>query len=298
MQKTLSARRKAKARWGWIFVLPTCLVLFVFVVYPIGYTLVLSLNKYNFAFDYSMEFVGFKNFLDMFKDSYFITALKNTLSFTFWMFIILVVLSLALALLLFYKKKRSWLFRTSIFMPIVVPASLICILFSFMLADNFGILNKFLIDIGLPGWTRNWLTDAKTARVWVVIVSVWCKVGFCTILFLSGLQNISIELFEAAELDGATGFKRLFYIIIPNLTETFVVVGIWAILQCLKLFVTPNVLTKGGPASATLVLYQNIYNTAFLNFDMGYAAAQAIILTLLVMFFSLLNMRLSKGAGK
>ena len=102
-------------------------------------------------------------------------------------------------------------------------------------------------------------------------------------------------MFEAAEIDGAVGWKKLIHIMIPNLTETFVVVGIWAILQCLKLFVTPNVLTKGGPANATLVMYQNIYNTAFNYFDMGYAAAQAFVLTALVMIFSLLNMKLSKG---
>ena len=295
MQNTISFRKKARARWGVIFVIPTCVVLFVFVFYPICYTLVLSLNEYNFAYDMHMKFVGLKNFVDMFKDIQFLTALKNTLQFTLFMFVILVVLSLSLALLLFNKKRRSWLFRVSIFMPIVVPASLICILFSFMLADNFGIVNKFLVSIGLSGWSHNWLTDAKTARVWVIIVSVWGKVGFCTILFLSGLQNISQDMFEAAEIDGAVGWKKLIHIMIPNLTETFVVVGIWAILQCLKLFVTPNVLTKGGPANATLVMYQNIYNTAFNYFDMGYAAAQAFVLTALVMIFSLLNMKLSKG---
>ena len=294
-QNTNSLRRRARARWGVIFVIPTCIVLFVFVVYPICYTFVLSFCDYNFAYDMHMKFTGLGNFVKMFKDSTFLTALKNTLQFTVYMFVVLVVLALSLALLLFNKKKRSWFYRVSIFMPIVVPASLICILFSFMLADNFGIVNKFLVSIGLSGWSHNWLTDAKTARVWIIIVSVWGKVGFCTILFLSGLQNISSELFEAADIDGAIGWKKLRYIIIPNLTETFVVVGIWAVLQCLKLFVTPNVLTKGGPANSTLVLYQNIYNTAFNYFEMGYAAAQAFVLTALVMIFSLINMRMSKG---
>lgn len=294
MQNTISSRRKARERWGVCFLIPTCLVLFVFVIYPIGYTLVLSFCNYNFAFDYHMTFAGLGNFYKMFSDEYYRTAFGNTMFFTLVMFVILVVVSLALALLLFNKKKRSWFYRTSIFMPIVVPPSLICILFSFMLADNFGIINKFLMDVGLSSWTHNWLTDANTARWWVMIVSIWGKVGFCTILFLSGLQNISIDMFEAAEIDGAIGWKKLFFIIIPNLTETFVVVGIWAILQCLKLFVTPQVLTKGGPANATKVLYQYIYETAFQNFDMGYASAQAIILTALVMVFSILNMKIGK----
>ncbi|NLO60699.1 MAG: sugar ABC transporter permease [Spirochaetales bacterium] len=201
---------------------------------------------------------------------------------------------MAFALLLFHKKKRSWFYRTSIFMPIVVPASLICLLFTWMLADNFGIINKLLINIGLSRFTHNWLTDAKTARWWVIIVSIWGKVGFSTILFLSGIQSISQDMFEAAEIDGAVGWKKLFYIIIPNLSETFVVTGIWAILQCLKLFVTPNVLTKGGPGNATLVLYQTIYNEAFLNFEMGYASSIAFVLTALVMVFSLINLKMSR----
>lgn len=295
MQNTITARRKSKEGWGRVFVIPTCLVLFVFVIYPIGYTLILSLCDYNFAYDMNMKFVGLGNYIKMFEDAQYLKALANTLYFTLFMFVILVVVSLGLALLLFNKKKRSWFYRVSVFMPIVVPASLICIMFSFMLADNFGIVNKFLVRVGLSGWSHNWLTDAKTARVWVMIVSVWGKVGFCAILFLSGIQNISPDIFEAAEIDGAVSWKKLVYVIIPNLSETFVVVGIWAVLQCLKLFVTPNVLTKGGPANATLVLYQNIYNTAFNLFDMGYAAAQAFVLTALVMAFSLLNMKMSKG---
>jgi ABC-type sugar transport system permease subunit len=279
--------------WGRLFVLPTCVVLFLFVVYPVCYTLALSFCDYNFAYDVKPTFVGLKNFVTMVSDRQFLTALSNTLVFTAIMFVILIVLSMAFALLLFNKKKRSWFYRTSIFMPIVVPLSLICLLFTWMLADNFGILNKFLMEIGLPGLTHNWLTDAKTARWWVIIVSIWGKVGFSTILFLAGIQGIPQDMFEAADIDGAVGWKKLLYVIIPNLTETFVVTGIWSILQCLKLFVTPNVLTKGGPANATLVMYQEIYNEAFLNFEMGYASAIAFVLTALVMIFAFLNMRIS-----
>jgi ABC-type sugar transport system permease subunit len=295
MQDTIRARRRSKEMWGRLFVLPTGIVLFLFVVYPISYTTFLSFCNYNFAFDKKPTFIGVKNFVNMFKDRLFLTALSNTLVFTAIMFVLLIVLSLAFALLLFNKKKRSWFYRISIFMPIVVPASLISLLFSWMLADNFGIINKFLMEIGLSQFSHNWLTDAKTAKWWVIIVSMWGKVGFSTILFLSGLQGISHDMLEAAEIDGAVGWKQLLYIIIPSLTETFVVAGIWSILQCFKLYVTPNVLTNGGPANATLVLYQEIYNEAFLNFEMGYASAIAFVLTALVMIFSLLNMKISRN---
>lgn len=288
-----SIRMRQKAKWGRLFVLPACLIIFCFVVYPLVYTFYLSFTDYNFAFDLKPTFVGLQNYIDMFKDKLFLEALSNTLLLSAISFVLMMVLSLALALLLYKKTKHSWFYRTSIFMPIVVPASLVCLLFSWMLGNNFGIVNKFLMNIGLPKLVTGWLTQPDTAKGAVVVVSLWNKVGFCTILFLSGLQGISRDILEAADLDGATGFKKLFHIILPSLSETFVVVGIWAILQTLKLFVTPMVLTSGGPANATQVLYMYIYKTAFLNYDMGYAAAMSFVFSIIVMVFALLNMKLS-----
>ncbi len=294
MVKALSLREKHKRRWGKLFVLPSCLVIFLFVVYPLVSTLVLSFCDYNFVFDAEPTFVGFQNYISMFDDKLFVQALSNTLLFSAIQFCLMMVLALMLALLLFYKKRHSWFFRTSIFMPIVVPASLICLLFTWMLANNFGIVNRFLIDtLHLPKLAADWLTSEKTAKWCVIIVSLWNKVGFCTILFLSGLQGIPQDILEAGDIDGATGFRKLVHIILPNLSETYVVAGIWAILQTLKLFVTPMVLTKGGPANATQVLYMYIYKSAFLNFDMGYAAAMSFVLSIIVMAFALLNMKLN-----
>lgn len=288
-----SIRMRQKAKWGRLFVLPACLIIFCFVVYPLVYTFYLSFTDYNFAYDLKPTFVGLKNYIDMFKDKLFLQALSNTLLLSAISFVLMMVISLALALLLYKKTRHSWFYRTSIFMPIVVPASLVCLLFSWMLGNNFGIVNKFLINIGLPKLVSDWLTSPNTAKGCVVAVSLWNKVGFCTILFLSGLQGISKDILEAADLDGATGFKKLFHIILPSLSETFVVVGIWAVLQTLKLFVTPMVLTSGGPANATQVLYMYIYKTAFLNYDMGYAAAMSFVFSIIVMVFALLNMKLS-----
>lgn len=288
-----SIRMKQKQKWGRLFVLPACLIIFCFVVYPLVYTFYLSFTDYNFAFDLEPTFVGLQNYIDMFKDKLFLEALSNTLLLSAISFVLMMVISLGLALLLYKKTRHSWFYRTSIFMPIVVPASLVCLLFSWMLGNNFGIVNKFLMNIGLPKLVTGWLTQPDTAKGAVVVVSLWNKVGFCTILFLSGLQGISKDILEAADLDGATGFKKLFHIILPSLSETFVVVGIWAILQTLKLFVTPMVLTSGGPANATQVLYMYIYKTAFLNYDMGYAAAMSFVFSIIVMVFALLNMKLS-----
>lgn len=294
MNTSLGVRQKQKQRWGKLFVSPSVFIIFLFVVYPLGYTLYLSFFEYNFVFDPKPSFVGLRNYFSMFKDKLFVQALSNTLLISAISFVLIMVVGMALALLLFYKKKRSWFYRTSIFMPIVVPASLVCLLFTWMLANNFGVVNKFLINtLHLPKLARDWLTAEKTAKGAIVVVSLWNKVGFVTILFLSGLQGISSDIMEAAAIDGATGLKKLFRIILPNLTETYVVAGIWAILQTLKLFVTPMVLTKGGPANTTQVLYMYIYKSAFLNFDMGYAAAMSFVFSLIVMVFAVLNLRLS-----
>jgi len=232
----------------------------------------------------------------MLQDEKFLIALKNTAVFSLADFSLMMIISLGIALLLFVygSAKGSWLFRTAVFMPIVVPASLACILFSWMLAENFGLVNQFLIKVGLAGWTQSWLTSSKTALGSLVVVNLWCNIGFETILFLAGLQAIPNEILEAAVVDGATGWRKLVYIILPSLRETYVITGIWAIIAALKVFVEPMVMTIGGPGTATLVLYMYIYDNAFKYFNMGYAASMAFVLSLMILVFSVLNMKLSR----
>lgn len=294
MQKTLSTRARKKQRLGKLFVLPSCIIISLFVVYPLFHTLYLSFCDYKFGFDASPTFHGIRNYIDMFSDGRFLLALKNTLVIAGVDILLMMCLAMSIALLLFFKKKRTWAFRTAIFMPIVIPASLICILFRYMFSGSFGIINQFLIDgLNLPQLARNWLVEKDAASWVIIIVSLWNKVGFCTILYLAGLQGISQDILEAAEMDGATGWRKLIHIILPNLTETHIVAGIWTMLQLLKLFDTPLVLTGGGPADATLTMYMYIYKSAFNNFDMGYAAAMSFVFTIIIMVFALANMKLN-----
>ena len=295
METVLTNRNRNKARWGFLFVLPCFLIVFLFVLYPLARTLYLSFCDYNFAYDNKPEFVGVSNYIKMFQDDRFIIAFKNTAIFALIDFSFLMLFSLGIALLLFtYGAKGSWFFRTSVFIPIVVPASLACILFSWMLAENYGLVNQILINSGLARYANSWLTNQKTALGSLVVVSLWCNIGFETILFLSGLQAIPTEILEAATVDGATGWKKIFKIILPSLRETYVITGIWAIIAALKVFVEPMVMTMGGPGTATLVLYMYIYDNAFKYFDMGYAASIAFVLSAMILMFSLLNMKISR----
>lgn len=294
MPKYLTHRKRERALWGVLFVLPCFLIIFLFVIYPLFRTLYLSFCEYNFAFDLKPTFSGISNYLKMFQDQKFRIAFRNTSVFAVIDFTLMMVISLAIALMLYvYGSKGSWFFRTSVFIPIVVPVSLACILFSWMFAENFGLVNQFLIKVGLSRWAQPWLTSSKTALGTLIVVNIWCNIGFEVILFLSGLQAIPQEVLEAAVVDGATGWRRLVYIILPLLRETYVITGIWAIIAALKVFVEPMVMTIGGPGTSTLVLYMYIYDNAFKYFNMGYASSMAFILSSMILVFSLLNMKLS-----
>ncbi len=268
------------------------------MLYPLLYSFFISLTKFNFVYDTVPKWVGLQNYLAAFADQTFLLALKNTFVFAGAFFVLVMTLSFAIALLLFYCNRHSWFFRTAIFVPIVIPISLVCILFNWMFSENFGIINYFIGDLlHLPGLIHPWLTDGKTAMGVVVLVSLWSCIGFETILFLAGLQAIPSEILEAAVVDGATGWRKIVHIIMPNLKETYIITGIWAIIQGLKVFVQPMVLTQGGPGNATLVMYMDIYNHAFLHFDLGYAAATAFILSIIILCFSMLNFKLNSSNG-
>ena len=290
--KRVSSRlgSRQKQNWGRMFVLPCFLSIAVFVAYPLCYTLYLSLCDYNFAFDLKPTFVGLQNYIDMFQDDKFVIALKNTLVFALADFTLLMVVPLVLALILFFKRKRTRIFRTAIFVPIVVPASLICIVFTWMFSKDYGIINQFLINVlHLPGLARSWLTSSDTALACLVVVSLWCNIGFSVMLYLAGLQAISPDILEAADMDGATGLKKITRIILPNLKQTYILTGINATVTALKVFVEPSVMTNGGPGTATIVLYQYIYTTAFKYYDLGYAAAMAFLLSVLILIVSMIN---------
>lgn len=289
-----SEKAKAKARMGLVFVLPGLIFIFIYMIYPLAASLWYSFSDYNFVYDLKPTFVGLKNYISSFSDQNFLISMKNTLTFAFFYFLVTMILALVLALLIFYYKGSGSFFKTSIFMPIVVPLSLASILFNWIYAENFGLLNFIIGDLlGLPQFTYAWLTSRNTAMAAIISVTSWSSVGFLTILFLAGLQGISRDILEAATIDGAKTIQTIFRIILPNLNETYVITGIWAILRGLKIYAPPMVMTGGAPGNSTRVMYMHIYYNAFEYFEMGYASALGFILSIIVLLFSFLNLRLS-----
>jgi ABC-type sugar transport system permease subunit len=146
------------------------------------------------------------------------------------------------------------------------------------------------------GWAaKDWLGNGKWAMVSIIVVSLWKNIGLLVIMFMAGLQAISNDIIEASKVDGANVLQRIFYVILPNLRGTFIVCGLWAILQAIKVFEQPFVMTNGGPGTATLVLYQYTWINAFQYFDMGYASAIAYIMTILILVLIGINNYLNRN---
>ena len=281
---------------GYFFLLPGFTFVFVFMIYPLFKSLFYSFTHYNFAYDKMPVFCGLDNYIKMFSDTYFLESLKNTFTFSIMFFPSMMVIGLIFALLLESGCKWSGFFRTSIFLPVVVPLSLIGIIFQWILNEQFGLLNFFIRDVLDLGFlAKDWLGNEKWAMLSIVFVSIWKFIGMPIIFYIAGLQAIPKALYEAAQVDGASGITRIIYITLPNLRESYVICGIWTIIQSVKIFEQPFIMTQqGGPGTSTLVLYLYAWQNAFKYYEMGYASAISYVMGIIILILSLLNIKISK----
>ena len=292
-------RRQSRYIVPWLFALPAVLFMGAFLLYPLLSALRISFSEYNFVYSEKPIFNGLDNYVELFQDPHFLVSLKNTAYYTLVFFPVFMLLALLLALLLNTKIRGANFFQAAILLPIVVPLSLAGIMFTWIFSQDFGILNHILGNVlKLPQLQRFWLGDVDTAMNSLVVVGLWKYTGFGIILFLSGLKGISTDIFEAAKVDGVNAWQNLVYITLPNLKGSFSLVGIWGIIQSIKVYDQVVVMTNGGPGTATSVLYLYAWKNAFTFFNMGlgegiafFTAALAIVVSIL---FSLI-FRTEKG---
>ena len=274
---------------SWLFIIPSLLIMGIFLLYPLVNSIYLSFTNYNFVYSNKPEFIGFENFKNIFSDSYFIVALRNTFYYTLVFFPLIILFSFLLALLLNSKTKGIEFFQSTILLPIVVPLSLAGVIFTWIFAKDLGILNYLLDNIlKLPQLTHFWLAEKETALNSLVVVGLWKYIGFCVILFLAGLKSVPGDIYESAKVDGANPLQRLIYITIPNLRSSFLLVAIWSIIQAIKVYDQVAVMTKGGPGDSTLVLYLYAWRNAFKYFEMGYAHTIALFVGALAFIISVI----------
>ncbi len=273
------------------FVLPFMVVYVIFQIYPLFQAVIASMYKWDLLTS-SMSFIGFKNYLHMFRDPTFWSSLLNTVEFVIFSTPLLIGVGLLFALLLNGTGSKKVLFRTAFFAPYVFSVSIVTLIWGFMFNPQKGLLGEFSRMIGAE--PINWLTDPTFAMPAIIIATLWWTVGFNMVLLLAGLQDIDPSLYESSSLEGATWFQDLFYITLPSLRRTLELVTILQIIMSFQIFGQVYILTKGGPGGTTRVLIQYIYETGFRDHQLGYASAMAFILFLVMAMVSFFQFKLSK----
>lgn len=273
---------------GYLFILPNFIGFFIFMAIPIIMGFVISLTDYN-GFN-QMNFVGFKNYIDMFQDEYFRVSLWNNIVYTLVTVPGTMIVSLGLALAVNRGIKGSNIFKTMFFLPNITSMVAVGIVWAMIFNPQTGPINNLLHSIGIEN-TPMWLASSSTALPTIMIVSIWKQAGYYMIIFLAGLQAIPKQLYEAASIDGASGISKFFRVTLPMLSPTTFMVLILNIISSFQVFDLINIMTGGGPGRSTNVLVYRIYQEGFQNMRFGYASAMAYFLFLIVLIITLIQFR-------
>ncbi|AGA57670.1 permease component of ABC-type sugar transporter [Thermobacillus composti KWC4] len=283
-------RRTADAIWGYVFVSPQLLGLLAFSLIPLLSTFGLSMMKWD-GFG-AGQFIGLDNFIATFRDENFRIALINTAYYTLLVVPVGIFLAILVAVAL-NKIRGKIIYRLFYFMPVVTSSIAVSIIWLWLLNADFGLINVYLRQwFGIQG--PNWLTDQKFVIPSIAMLSVWWGLGSNMVLFLAGLQNIPSVYYEAAEIDGASGFRRFWHITLPLLSPTTFFATIMSVIGSFQVFDQSFVMTGGGPAKASYTMVYHIYQLGFIDFTFGKSAAAAVILFFIILALTLLQMYASK----
>ena len=258
---------------GYLFILPSTILLLAFIIYPLISSFYNSFTSWNLITD-------------------FWKSLGNTLLYAVIIIPFSLVFGFVLAFLIQKPGRMNVIYRTMYFIPRVTSMVAMSSVWLFLYNPQYGFFNTVLSQLGLP--TVRWLNEPSSALISVAIIIIWRTIGYATVLFLSGLQNISQSVLEAAELDGVKGLKRIRYIDLPLVSPTSFMLLILITIDSLKLFTTIDVMTQGGPANSTQNLVVMLYRYAFQKYQIGYASAVSVILFILILAINMLQMRLEK----
>ena len=270
------------------FIAPNFIGFAVFTLWPIVFAFVLAFMHWDGS--NPIEFVGLDNFWRLFSDKVFQTAFWNTIIYTGFTVPFTLVCSLGLAILLNQKIFGRNFFRTVAFFPYVASLVAVAVVWNMIFNPEFGPVNMVLYNLGIdPRQLPGWAADKHWAMVTVIMFSVWKNMGYFMVIYLAGLQGISPDLYEAADIDGATAWQKFWYITVPQLAPTTFFVSVMLTIWSFKVFDQIFMITQGGPGTATLVLVYHIYNEAFISWDLGYSSMVALVLFLLVLLITVVQ---------
>lgn len=274
-----------------LFVAIPCIPLLIFWIIPLFVSVWLSFTNWDYISP-TYEYVGLDNYIKLLKDASFLQALLNTLFFTAGTVIPTIVFGFIFAVMLNRLRRNVVFLQGLMFAPWITPMIGMSIVWSWMFDPQVGPINQFFSLLGLP--KLNWLTDSDTAMWAVIIVTVWKNIGWAMLFFSDALTKIPKDLFEVADIEGASLLAKVRYILIPLVSPTTLFLFIILSLDSLQAFDQINVLTQGGPAGSTRTLLYLYYEFAFQQFNMGTATAVAVLILIISAILSFLSMKISK----
>lgn len=289
----MSGPRRSESRWGLLLAAPAALHVAIWVGLPVLAALMFSFTDYDMV--RAPQFIGFDNYVELLGDSIFWKGIVNNLIIAVVGIPISMLIALVLAVLLNRGLRGEGLFRTLVFLPHVTATVAVAMIWLWIYAPTGnGLANMALSAFGLP--EQSWLQEANLALPAVILVTIWQGIGLKMLIYLASLQGISQELYEAADIDGASPIQKFFRITVPMLKPATFFVLVTSIIANFQTFDLIYNLTAGGPANATTVVTYEIYQTAFQQFRMGLATAQSIVLLLILVVLTIVSRKLTGGS--
>lgn len=271
--------RFTRSKSAYLLVSPYILHVLLFVAFPVIFSIVLTFHKWNVISP--MEFVGTTNYERLLLDRYFLKSIVNTLVFLVIHIPLQIIIALALAVALNRQIRFRAFFRGAFFLPVVVSGVVVTIMWQQLYSLDTGVLNRLLTSIGLS--RIGWLTDPLWAMPSIALMATWKNVGLYVILFLVGLQTVPATYYEAADIEGASGWQKFWHITVPAINPTIFMVVILSTIGGFSLFIEPYIMTGGGPMNSTLSAVLYIYKQGFFYYHMGYAATLGLVFALIIM---------------
>ena len=283
--------KKADTRIGILFVVPFAIAALLFMVYPVIEAVRLSFFEHNPLRPEASEFIGLENFRTIFEDALFWKSFQQAAVWTFCSIVLQTLIGVSLALLLHLPLRGISIFRGLLLFPYIVPTVVIALIMQWMLNAEIGVVNWSLKSAGLIDENIYWLATPSMAMLSTIFLNVWKYTPFVTICVLARLQTIPLELYDAAKVDGAGGFRRFLDVTLPQLAEVLTVVVIFRTIWTFNKFEEIYLLTKGGPGTSTFNLAIYSFEQSVANLRMGVGAATGVVMMFLLFAGSLIYMR-------
>jgi len=289
--RTSRSLRTKNTTIGWSFITIAAAMICLFYFYPMVQAFILSLQSGTGT---NLTFVGFDNYIRLFKDPTFLTTVKNTVIYLIIQVPVMILLALFISVLLNDKTlKLKGVFRTAIFLPCVTSLVAYSVIFKYLFGSD-GIINLFLLKISIISEPIQWLTDPFWAKIAIIAAITWRWTGYNMIFYLSALQNVDQSIYEAAKMDGASSIQTFFKITVPMLKPIILFTSITSTIGTLQLFDEVMNITQGGPGNATMTISQYIYNLSFkYTPDFGYAATVSYAIVIMIVIFSIIQFKVA-----